>query len=356
MSESFTEVAITFKKMRQARSWSPEELAEKAALPVEAVLAYESRPASMTSRIAMQVLDVVPLMFITNEKMLDSLEMPAPVEFPHSLNVETEARSLEWEAALAIDKARFREARETLDHALALDPWPERIGRLLLSKAEVLGELSRERHALDTLREAEGYLDIAAEPDIWLRLRIDQMYFLCHLEQFREAEEYRPEARRLTDRIGRDRERRQLRCLEGRIAAGLGQPQEALALLQTAWEELLAAGKLFEAACASLDAAAVLVAQGRLDELAEMARRLEPWTQERKLADASRATLRLFCRMVAHGSFKPEMGRRFAADLRKSDTRLTRPFELPGEQSNGNTSKALQEARARLGRSASGTI
>jgi len=347
MSDSFAEVALIFKNMRQARSWTPEELAAKAGLPIDAVLAYESCPASLSSRIATQVLDVVPLMVLTDETMLDAPAFPS--DAPRCLNAEVDARVLEWKAALSIDKARFREALNLLDRALALRPWPERTGRLLLSKAEVLGDLSRERHALDVLREAEGYLDVTEEPHLWLRLRIDQMYFLCHSEEYREAETYRLEARALTSRIGRDRERRQIRCLEGRIAAGLGQMQEALDLLQPVREELLAAGKLFEASCASLDLAAVLVAQDQPAELEEMARQLETWSQDKRLSDASRTTLRLFCRMVARGSFKPEMGRRFAAEFRKTDTRLTRPFELPGEQSNGNESIAVREARARLG-------
>jgi hypothetical protein len=180
-------------------------------------------------------------------------------------------------------------------------------------------------------------------------LRIDQMYFLCHLQEYREAEAYRLEAQALTDRVGRELERRQLRCLEGRIAAGLGQMQEALDLLQPVREELLAAGRLFEVACVSHDLAAVLAAQGKLVELEEMARQMEPWGQKKGLSEASRASLRLFCRLVARGNFKPEMGWRIAADFRKTDTRLTRPFELPGEQSNGNESTAVREARARLG-------
>lgn len=327
MPESLAEVAAAYKKMRQAISWTPEELAEEAGLPVEAVLAYESDPARLTSRVAMQVLEVVPLM-LDDEKMLDDPEfVGGPLRW---LDFEMETRRREWKASLSIDHGRFRRALEELDGALALRPRPERRARLLLSRAEVLGELSRERYALDALREAEGSLDVAEEPHLWLRLRINQMYFLCHLERYPEAEAYRLEVRELTGRVGQDRERRQLLCLEGRIAAGLGQLQEALDLLQPVREELLAAGKLFEAGCVSLDVAAVLAAQGRFAELAELARQMEDWGEEKKLSDASRSTLRLFCRMASRGNFTPEMGRRYAADFRKTDIHLTRPFEIPG--------------------------
>jgi tetratricopeptide (TPR) repeat protein len=346
MSELFADVALNFKQMRLARSWTPEELAEKAGLPVEAVLAYEADPASLTSRVATKVLDIFPLMVDEGEEMLDSPEFPS--QAPPWLDIEMEARVLEWGAALSIDHGRFRQALDELGRAVALHPWPQRLGQLLLSKAEVLGELGRERHALEALHEAEGYLNVAEEPHLWLRLRINQMYFLCHQEKYDEAEAYREEARELTARIGRDRERLQLLSLEGRIAAGCGRWQEALDLLQPAREELIAVGKLFEAGCTTFDVASVLVDQGKLAELAELARQMEPWGQDKKLSDASRSTLRLFCRMVAQGSFKPGMGRRFAADFRKTDTRLTRPFEIPGEQGNGNESAALREHRTRI--------
>jgi hypothetical protein len=77
---------------------------------------------------------------------------------------------------------------------------------------------------------------------------------------------------------------------------------------------------------------------------------MEDWGQAKELSDASRSTLRLFCRTVARGNFKPETGRRFAVDFRKTDTRLTRPFEIPGEQSNGTMSSAVLESRNRIGK------
>ena len=138
MSELFAGVALNFKQMRLARSWTPEEMAEKAGLPVEAVLGYEADPASLTSRVATKVLDIYPLMVLEGKEMLDSPEFPSRA--PLWLDIEMDARVLEWNAALSIDQGSFRKALNELERAVALHPWPQRLGQLLLSKAEVLGE------------------------------------------------------------------------------------------------------------------------------------------------------------------------------------------------------------------------
>jgi len=161
-------------------------------------------------------------------------------------------------------------------------------------------------------------------------LRLDQLYFLCHADRFCEADALLAETRELAADEGNATERLELSWLEGRIAAGLGKWAEALEILQRVRAEHLAAGHLFEAAGAALDAAAVLICQGQLTRVEEIAREMESLTQSKKLADVSRSTLRLFCKAVGRGSLTPETVRRFAVEFRKTDTRLTRPFPIPG--------------------------
>lgn len=85
---------------------------------------------------------------------------------------------------------------------------------------------------------------------------------------------------------------------------------------------------MFEGLSAALDLAAVLTARGEHARVEELARDLEPWAQDKRLPDASRSTLRLFCKVAGRG-LKPERARRFAGDFRKSNTRLTRPYMIP---------------------------
>lgn len=235
------------------------------------------------------------------------------------------------EAALNIDQKLFRDALKVLERALTHDLSPECTGRLLLTKAAVLGELRREMRALEALQQAEVCFGLdEKEPSVWLRLRLDQLYFLCHADRFCEADALLAETRELAADEANAAERLELSWLEGRISDGLGKWAEALDILQLVRAEHLAAGHLFEAASATLDAAAVLICQGKLSGVEEIAREIEPLTQSKKLMDVSRSTLRLFCKAVGRGSLKPETVRRFAVEFRKTDTRLTRPYPIPG--------------------------
>jgi tetratricopeptide (TPR) repeat protein len=287
-------------------------------MPEQTIREYEANPSKLTEEVSNRV-------------------HYALTRYRASWRPPTQSESLtnlyQVEAALNIDQKLFLAALKVFDKAfLTPDLSPECRGRLLLTKAAVLGELSREERALETLQQAElclGRLD-EKEPSIWLRLRLDQLYFLCHADRFREADALLAEARGLAADEGNVAERLELSWLEGRISAGLGKWDEALNTLQRVRAEHLAAGHLFEAASATLDLAAALICQGQLSKVEELAREMEPLTQSKKLVDVSRSTLRLFCKAVGRGSMTPEAVRRFAAEFRKTDTRLTRPYPIPG--------------------------
>src|SRR5262249_42275257 len=147
---------------------------------------------------------------------------------------------------------------------------------------------------------------VEKEPSLWLRLRLDQLHYLCHADRFGEADVLLAETRELAADEGNVAERLELTWLEGRISSGLGQWAGALDILEPVRAEHRAAGHLFEAAGATLDATAVLLCQGELSKVEEIARDLEPWTQSKKLTDVSRSTLKLFCKAVGRGSLSPE--------------------------------------------------
>ncbi len=315
-NEMLLELSSHLKSMRLKRGWSEAELARKADLPEQTIREYEADPSKLTEEVGCRA----------NHALT---RCRAPWRPP--TQSEQQAKLHQVEAALNIDQKVLREALKVVDKALTPDLSPQWTGRLLLTKAAVLGELGREERALEALQQAELCLGLEEkEPSIWLRLRLDQLYFLCNADRFSEADALLAEARELAADEGNAAERLELSWLEGRISAGLGRLAEALDTLQRVRAEHLAAGHLFEGVSATLDAAAVLAAQGELASVEEIARELEPLAQKKKLADVSRSTLRLFCRVVGHGGLRPETGRRFAAEFRRTDTRLTRPYPIPG--------------------------
>jgi hypothetical protein len=317
LEDGLRELALFLKAGRLKRGWSEAALAQKTGLPEQAIREYEADPAKLTAEIGTRAHHAMT-------------RARAPWRPPTQSDLR--GRLHQAEAALNIDQKLFRDALEVLERGLLTpDLTPAWTGRLLLTKAAVLGELGREARALETLEQAERCLSHGdeQEPSVWLRLRLDQLYFRCHAERFREAEALLPETRELAAEEANAAERLELSWLEGRISAGLGKWAEALDTLQRVRAEHLAAGHLFEAVSAALDAAAVLAAQGELAKVEEIAREIEPLTQNKKLSDVTRSTLRLFCKAVGRG-LRPETGRRFAADFRKTDTRLTRPYPIPG--------------------------
>lgn len=315
-AETTTTLAAHLKDKRAKRGWSEAVLAQKAGLPEQTIREYEADPAKLTEEVVSRVHHVLT-------------RCRAPWRPPTQSELWTNLHQVE--AALNIDQKLFRNALQVLEKALASDLSPECTGRLLLTKAAVLGELGREMRALEALQQAElCFGPNEKEPSIWLRLRLDQLYFLCHADRFADADALLAEARELAADEGSAAERLELSWLEGRISAGLGKWAEALEILQRVRAEHVAASHLFEDASATLDVAAVLICQGQFSDVEEITRELEPLAQSKKLTDASRSTLRLFCKAVGRGSLRPETGRRFAAEFRKTDTRLTRPYPIPG--------------------------
>jgi tetratricopeptide (TPR) repeat protein len=326
VNKPLIELAAFLKEMRLARDWSEADLEGVAGLPAHTVRDYERDPEKLTLEVSDRVLYIMHPSQIV-EAHLQRAHGEDPSGMPKWLLNQMEAQMVAIEAAFCIDKKRFPAALEALDRALVLDRRPERHGQFFLSKAAVLGELGRELQALEALERAESCLDLD-KPTLWLRLRLDQLYLLCHAQRFEKAAELLAEARELAASVGQPADRLELDWLSGRVFAGIGRLDEALSLLKKVYGEHRGAGHTFEAISAALDAVAVLTAQGDLASIQEMVRELESWTQHGKLSIASRSTLRLSCKLAGSG-LNPERAKRLAEEFRKTDTRLTRPYMLP---------------------------
>ena len=162
-----------------------------------------------------------------------------------------------------------------LDQALDLEDRPERAGRLLLSKAAVLGELGREMRALEVLQEAEQCLHPKKQRKLWLRLRLEQMYYLCYAERFKDAGALMAETLKLAEKVGTPAHQLEARWLAGRALAGLGKLDEAVEALQMVRDTHMANRHVFEGLSAALDLAAVLTAKGEHARVEEVAGDLE---------------------------------------------------------------------------------
>jgi len=298
--------------------WSTAELARKASLSPDEVSAYEAGGADLSPVIATKILRALP------KPTFESENHSQP---PQYVLDQMDAKVLELEAALRIDEGRLRDALALLDRAFSKDPRPERRGRLLLTKGEVLGALHREQHALEALTQAEALLDPVTEPQLWLRLRLEQVDLLCTGRRHAETTAWYREASELATRVGRDKEQRRARLLGGWIAAATGRTQEALDLLRGVRDELNAIHYLFDATAVEIDIAALLAEQGQAVEVTALADPLE--SRMRKIPKDACTPLKVFCWAARRGSLTADMARRLAAEFRKAGGRLTRPYEIP---------------------------
>jgi transcriptional regulator with XRE-family HTH domain len=324
--EPLAAVAQVLKKMRLARGWSTEELAKKAGVRPTTVLAYEAAPASLSESTALQVFEAIPLHPEDRLSFQDTFLITPP----HEVVTHMQARLNEVEGAAFIDQGNLTEALDRLDFVVVLRPRRDHVGRIHLSRAAVLGELGKTERALDAIRKAEDCFSLTRDPHLWLRLRLEQLYLLCQQERFHDAEARLAETESLADRAGRPWEHLQVRRLAGWIAAGSGREDEALRILQPVCREMLAGGMAFEGLSIALDLASTLADRGSPAEVEELADQVQPWIENKKLSHDARTTLKVFCWSVRRGTFTAAMGRQLAGELRRSGSRLRRPYEIPG--------------------------
>jgi transcriptional regulator with XRE-family HTH domain len=328
IAEAFCEMARLLHKMRLRQGWSQEDLAARTGVPIETIAAYEADPTVLTEETTLQVVEGMPREAEDRAPSTTSTGSASPKAW---LEAQMEGRMLEMEAALAIDKGNPGEALRLLDRALALGPNAELEGEILFCKAEVAAELGYEEQALALLVEAQRSVDVAADPKLWLRMQLERLRLLCQLERFGDAEALEAQTLVVAAAAGEDRDQIEMRCLRGRIAAGVGRAEEALPLLQQVRAELAAARRTGDSVAVALDLAAVWIEQQDAEGLAAvaaLARDLDRLSRNKKLGSTLRSRIKVFCWSVRGERLDAERTRELAREVRRG-RRLRRPYALP---------------------------
>jgi transcriptional regulator with XRE-family HTH domain len=224
------------------------------------------------------------------------------------------ARVLHLEASLCRALRRLPEALALLDEALALDRWGE-TPALLMGKARSLVEVGDFEAALGLLRQAAPQVDADREPRRLYVLRNLLVLNLCHLGRHAEAEPMLPELRALALRLRNHLDLLRVDWLQGRVAAGLGRPEEAIAILERVRAEFVALKNPYVAALITLELAEVHAAMGRSAQVKALARDSAPIFQAHGVHREAQRALRLFCRAAEEERLTAELLRRFVAYL-----------------------------------------
>jgi transcriptional regulator with XRE-family HTH domain len=226
-------------------------------------------------------------------------------EDPGLLN---EARVLHLQASLLREQRLLSEALAVLDRALVVDRWGE-TPSLLMGKAKALEELSRFDAAIALLRRAASMVDGERELRTLFVVRAQLLANLCHLGRHGEASLGLAEVRALALRLSNELDLLRVDWLQGRIAAGMGRAEEAIALLERVRAAFEARENAYDTALVTLELAEVHASLGHAVQVKALARRSAPIFQRQGVHPEARRALELFRRAAEEDRFSVQLAR-----------------------------------------------
>jgi len=224
-------------------------------------------------------------------------------------------RMLDLEASLRKDQRRNQEALDLLDRALATRPGAEVEGRLLINKACALENLERYEDTLAALQRAAPLVDGTADARLQLVVRFDVLVNLCHLGRHTEAEAGLDDVRERAAGLGKALDGIRVTWLEGRVAAGLGRMDEALAAFERVREELTERRMAYDTALVILDLAVLLAERGRTEEVKRLAQEAAWIFETQGVHREALRALDVFRRVAREGRLTIPLVRRIAGYL-----------------------------------------
>jgi tetratricopeptide (TPR) repeat protein len=232
---------------------------------------------------------------------------------------------LDLKASFRMAQRRFPEALELLDRVVALflegEPEhrdPHLAGRSLISKAFVLIEMGEAESAIEVLKKANGLIDPDRDPRLLLCVRHNLVDNLSKMGRHSEAADLVPDLRELAAAHGSAPDRLRLQWVEGRVTAGLGDPDRARALLTEVRQTFLAGGNVYEAALTTLDLVIPDLQAGKTAEVRELVDEMVTVFRDHDVPREALAALLLFQEAARRDTATGELAREVAASLTRA--------------------------------------
>lgn len=229
-----------------------------------------------------------------------------------------EFRLPDLEASLRRAERLFPEALELIDLALAAAGGEEVVGRILLNKSAVLEQMGDAEGTLQALQQAAPLIDGSGEPRLLFGLYFNITTSLCDLERYAEADKVLPKVRELALAQRRELDLTRLLWLQGRILAGFGQTENALAALAQVQRDFTHRTLAYDAALVSLHLAILLLEQGRNAEVRKLAEEMRWIFQDKKIHREALASLAMFCEASRRDAGTVELARRTLATVKRA--------------------------------------
>ncbi|HWM89168.1 MAG TPA: tetratricopeptide repeat protein [Thermoanaerobaculia bacterium] len=227
-------------------------------------------------------------------------------------------RLLDLKASLLRDQRQLPESLDLLDQALSANPGGERAGRILVKRAKTLEELGRYEEAVANLQEAGPKIDGEREPRVLLTQRFNLAENLWQLGRYAEAAPLLIEVKELNQRLRKGLDRIRYRWLEGRIAAGLGHIEEAIAALEEVRSSFAAEGIPYDTALASLELSMLYLKQNRTAEVKELARQMVAIFRANKVHREALAAVLVFRDAAEREDVTADLAQRLTDYLRRA--------------------------------------
>jgi tetratricopeptide (TPR) repeat protein len=229
------------------------------------------------------------------------------------------SRALDLEASLRRDQRRLREAHALLDRAEALARDDRARARVLLKRAKTLEEEQKYEEALDVLLGARPVVEATGDARLTCVFLYNLTDHLHQLGRHAETAGLLPEVRAVAARLGNDLDRVRLLWIEGRIFAGTGRPEQAVAALRQVRREFLDRGIAYDAALATLELAIVLLEQGRQNgEVLELAAEVAAVCKAQGVARETLAAIEVFLEAAEREAVTAELARQVLERVRRA--------------------------------------
>jgi len=232
------------------------------------------------------------------------------------VGILNEGRVFGLEASMCREEGRFTEALDLLARGVKVSN-PTEKGYLLVSQSKVREEMEDYEGAIASLRAADPLIGVKRSRLFWT-LRFDLLVNLCNLERFAEVQDALPEVKGLTIALENALDLIRFRWLEGRIEAGTGCLERAVATLSVARADFLTHQLPYDAALVTMDLAAVLLDLGRLAQVKALALQMAPIFKSRDVHANAKKALTLFQEAALAEAATIDLVRKVARYLRRA--------------------------------------
>lgn len=223
-----------------------------------------------------------------------------------------------WALAERVSHESVRKAAHNAVEALELAEWALEIAERAPGSESWRARL-KGYGSLAALEEATPLIEISGDTRLFWVLLFKRTNNLVHLERYREAAELLPQVHELAVELCNDLDLIRGVWLRAKVAAGLGQTEEAIASLDQVGQDFTAREMPYDAALSWLDLAVLSLKAGRTAEVRDLADRMvRIFKAQKEFAREALAALQLFCNAARQEAATVELARKVIADVEQA--------------------------------------